>query len=226
MSLIQGIAKRYDGGAIDYVQIFDWLTGQYIGIATPNAQGNWSYNYYTDLNCGFTYVAHGCEPLAHGPYSFIAVKAKYKWWRVINIQNRVRASPLYSHSIGRLLFDNLEGAPSDNQLKGFSLNSYNDLSNYNASKAFDGNNGTFANSIDYDAGVVNTGWYIGYEFDAPVTVTGVKIQTRGDITEANGQEWQSADIEGSDDGMTWVKVGRISPMVDKMNKNLITTPLF
>lgn len=225
MSLMQGKAKRYDGSTIDYVQIFNWATGQCLGVAVPNTQGIWTYNYYRDLVCGITYVADGCQPITHGPYTFTVPKQTYKWWRVINIQNRVRASPLYSHSIGRLLFDNVEGIPSNNPLKAFALNSYNNLDRFSAGKAFNGTNTDFANSAEYAASVINTGWYIGYEFDVPVTVTDIKIQARSDITEPNGQEWQSADVEVSSDGINWVKVGRIAPNVAKINTSLITTPL-
>lgn len=72
MSKIQGKAKRYDGSPVDYVLLFDWPTGNRIGKSTPDQAGNWTHEYSTDLNCGIAYVADGCEPIAHGPYEFIA----------------------------------------------------------------------------------------------------------------------------------------------------------
>lgn len=70
MSRIDGRAKKYNGGAIDYVMLFDWSTGNSIGTAKPDAAGNWKYYYFKNLNCGITYVANGCEPITHGSYQF------------------------------------------------------------------------------------------------------------------------------------------------------------
>ena len=72
MSVLQGNAKKFNGAAIDYVLIFDWITGAYIGVSTPNGSGVWTFDYRTDLLCGITYVADGCEPITHGPYLFTA----------------------------------------------------------------------------------------------------------------------------------------------------------
>lgn len=70
MSRIDGRAKKYNGGAIDYVMLFNWSTGSIIGTAKPDASGNWKYYYFSNLNCGITYVANGCEPITHGAYQF------------------------------------------------------------------------------------------------------------------------------------------------------------
>lgn len=72
MSKIEGKAKKYDGGPVDYVLLFDWATGDHIGTSTPDTAGNWSFNPITDINCGITYVADGCEPITHGAYQFEA----------------------------------------------------------------------------------------------------------------------------------------------------------
>ena len=72
MSVIEGKAKKYDGTAIDYVLLFDWASGGYVGKSVPDASGNWQYEYVKDLNVGITYVADGCEPITHGAYQFIA----------------------------------------------------------------------------------------------------------------------------------------------------------
>lgn len=70
MSQITGKAKRYDGTAVDYVLLFDWLTGECIGTSIPDSAGNWSFDSTVDLNCGITYVSDGCEPITHGSYYF------------------------------------------------------------------------------------------------------------------------------------------------------------
>lgn len=68
MTWLRGKAKKYNGGAIDYVSIFNWPTGECIAQVQPDEMGNWKYDYYTDLNIGITYVADGCEPITHGAY--------------------------------------------------------------------------------------------------------------------------------------------------------------
>lgn len=72
MSKIQGRAKKFDGTAIDYVSIFNWVDGKCITQIKPDAGGNWSYPYYKDINVGITYIADGCEPITHGVYEFVA----------------------------------------------------------------------------------------------------------------------------------------------------------
>lgn len=74
MSRIDGRAKKYNGGAIDYAMLFDWETGSCIGTSKPDAAGNWRYYYFSNLNCGITYVADGCEPITHGAYQFAHVE--------------------------------------------------------------------------------------------------------------------------------------------------------
>ncbi|MGM8899868.1 hypothetical protein [Psychrobacter sp. 1Y4] len=69
MSVINGVAKKFDGTAIDYVSIFNWTDGKCIGQATPDAAGNWRYYYHADAQVGITYVADGCEPITHGAYT-------------------------------------------------------------------------------------------------------------------------------------------------------------
>lgn len=71
MSKLQGRAKKFDGTAIDYVSIFNWLDGKCIKQVVPNDTGNWSYDYFTNLKIGITYVADGCEPITHGAYDVV-----------------------------------------------------------------------------------------------------------------------------------------------------------
>lgn len=70
MAKIQGVAKKFDGTKIDYVQVFNWSNGKCITVAATDVTGNWSANLYGLINVGLTYVANGCEPITHGAYSF------------------------------------------------------------------------------------------------------------------------------------------------------------
>ncbi|WP_333614303.1 LamG domain-containing protein [Psychrobacter sp.] len=70
MPQIKGIAQRYDGGRADYVLIFDWVTGRCLSTVVPSRDGSWSYTYYSNINCGITYVSDGCKPVTHGSYYF------------------------------------------------------------------------------------------------------------------------------------------------------------
>ena len=70
MAQISGKAKRFNGEPVDYVLLFDWVSGNCIGKAIPNALGEWEYNHTSKLNCGITYVADGCEPITHGAYNY------------------------------------------------------------------------------------------------------------------------------------------------------------
>lgn len=67
---ITGRAKKFDGTAIDYVSIFNWLDGKCIAQVVPDVAGNWQYSYHNNLEVGITYVANGCEPITHGLYQF------------------------------------------------------------------------------------------------------------------------------------------------------------
>lgn len=71
MGKITGRAKKFDGGAIDYVSIFNWIDGKCIAQITPKSSGNWSYTHDIDLKAGVTYIADGCEPITHGAYDFL-----------------------------------------------------------------------------------------------------------------------------------------------------------
>lgn len=70
MSQITGKAKKFDGTAVDYVSIFNWSDGKCVSQVTPNASGVWVYDYDANLHCGITYIADGCAPITHGPYTF------------------------------------------------------------------------------------------------------------------------------------------------------------
>lgn len=71
MSKIEGVAKKFDGTAIDYVSIFNWSDGTCRAQVVPDAAGNWKYYYFGDESVGLTYIADGCEPTTHGSYLLI-----------------------------------------------------------------------------------------------------------------------------------------------------------
>lgn len=73
MSQMSGKAIKYNGEPIDYVLLFDWISGKCIDTPVPDLAGNWSFNYYINLNIGITYIADGCEPITHGSYQFVGV---------------------------------------------------------------------------------------------------------------------------------------------------------
>lgn len=73
---IEGRAKKFNGTAIDYVSIFNWGDGKCIAQITPDASGNWQYTYSKGLQVGISYIANGCEPLTHGPYTFEYISAQ------------------------------------------------------------------------------------------------------------------------------------------------------
>lgn len=68
MSVVKGKAKRFNGTPIDYVLLFDWVTGARLGKSVPDSLGNWRFYFQSNLKCGITYVADGCEPISHGAY--------------------------------------------------------------------------------------------------------------------------------------------------------------
>lgn len=74
MATITGRAKRYDGLPIDYVLLFQWKTGACIAKRVPDAAGNWSFDYTTNMIVGITYIADGCEPITHGAYELVLNK--------------------------------------------------------------------------------------------------------------------------------------------------------
>lgn len=73
MSEINGKATRYNGEPVNYLIVFDWFSGGIIGKVTPNPLGEWSFEYFNDINIGITYVANGCKPITHGPYYFAGI---------------------------------------------------------------------------------------------------------------------------------------------------------
>lgn len=216
MSVINGIAKKYDGTAIDYVSIFNWSDGKCIAQVIPDITGAWEYEHNRSLNVGITYIANGCKPITHGPYEFIV--ASYKWWRLNNINERLPREYL---GVAELRFYNSDNVNiATNPSKAFAGVIYNDdPANYGADKAFDDNPNTFSSTEIY----VN--WTIGYEFDGPVRLSSIGTRGRNDLPSGLGREWQTADVEVSDDGVSWTKIGTIAPMTAAEDTSLIIKPI-
>ena len=226
MAEITGTALRYDGLPVDYVSIFNWADGKCIAQVQPEPSGIWLYSTIEYLLCGITYVADGCQPAVHGPYVIKGTKP-HKWWRVIRIEN-IRSEASTGSDVGRsaatLIFVNNKGLPTNNPAKGFSASALTPT--YAASKAFDNNPATFANNNYNDTATQGLDWYIGYQFDEPVIVTEIKVQMRPDIVDGGiDHEWQRADIQYSDDGISWFDVAYIEPLILERNASLITTPV-
>lgn len=221
---LAGRAKKYDGSTIDYVSIFKWTDGTCIAQIKPDAAGNWAYRDTQQKVVGVTYVADGCEPITHGSYTSQLDKSMYRWWRISNIVNREQTSPEYGQSVAELVFVTEQGVLSNNQNNAFSNGSYVDINStpetYNAAKAFDGNINTLS-AAPQQSTSQPLFWKIGYRFDVDVTVSAIKIRPRQDA--GYGQEWQTADIEASDDGINWFKYGSIAPMIAAESKALTTT---
>lgn len=218
-NVIAGRAKKHDGTAIDYVSIFNWTDGKCIAQVKPDQFGNWRYIYTKNLQVGITYVADGCEPITHGAYDFTHPSISKKWWRIKAIKNADDGDGSNkSRSVAELRFNTLSGLTGSTVTKAFAASA---LSGVPISRAFDGNSNTFFHSgYDYTGD-----WFIGYQFDAPEALTSISLQMRGDMQPAYKQEWQTATIEYSDDGVAWTKYGVIEPKIANMDLSLITTPI-
>ena len=118
MSKIEGRAKKYDGTAIDYVSIFNWVDGKCIEQVIPDATGAWEYDYFSDLEVGITYVADGCEPITHGAYYFNATSD--------TVINDIGVQGTVSFGIG--ITDNLPSGMSE--MVGTTVNGHENYGNY------------------------------------------------------------------------------------------------
>ncbi len=157
---------------------------------------------------------------------YIVAAFAHKWWRITKIVNRTDSSVTGSdvaRSVAEIVFVNKQGIASNVGSKAFANSQLNPT--YSPSNAFDGNVNTFANNDYYDTASLGLKWGIGYQFDTLVEVTEIKVQMRQDMGANDGQEWQAADIEYSDNGTTWFRFGSISPAIATMNKALITTQI-
>ncbi|MBK1710708.1 hypothetical protein CKO17_16815 [Marichromatium gracile] len=65
---INGSARRGDGTPADSVLVRDWISHEPVAIATPDAAGDWSVRLVPG-QYDITYLATGCAPVCHGPYT-------------------------------------------------------------------------------------------------------------------------------------------------------------
>lgn len=63
-----GTATVHSGGPVDRVLVFDWQGGELAGMTEPNETGGWSLAVLPGVY-GVTYLAEGCAPVTHGPYT-------------------------------------------------------------------------------------------------------------------------------------------------------------
>ena len=217
MPSIEGIAKRYDGSPVDYVSIFNWSDGKCLAQVVPDALGKWSHVYTKDLTVGITYVSNGCEPITHGAYDFDFVGAKY--WRLSNIKDRSTTGDYIAAAELHFYNSNMENL-SINPSKAFSGPTYSlGGVDHSAARAFDNNPNTWSGNIK------NEPWFIGYEFIDPVLITSIGVQGRNDLPSGLGREWQTADVEVSDDGITWRDYGSIAPNVGADVITMVVVPI-
>ncbi len=141
MSIITGVAKKYDGTMIDYVSIFNWSNGKCIAQIIPDASGVWSYEYHSNLSCGITYVADGCEPITHGAYEFLAapITSGFLLLKYATTSDRYRsdldvtntATPTWTQyfeqlkDIGLISYLNKPSAPVENTFESKIINVFN-----------------------------------------------------------------------------------------------------
>lgn len=217
---IAGRAKKFDGLGIDYVSIFDWADGKCISQVVPDAAGNWVLDKFIyATNIGVTYVADGCEPITHGPYEADYISAKY--WRVSNIKARIGND---FKGISTLQFlDNNGNNLSNNPTKVFAPHYFGSPSAENRpANAFDGNPNTWT---EVNADKFNEDWFIAYEFEGYVSISSIGVAGRNDLPSGLGREWQTADVEVSDDNVNWVKVGTFKPLTAAEDSSLIVKPI-
>lgn len=143
--------------------------------------------------------------------------AGHKYWRLKNVTTRIED---YSRNACEIRFVNTENILSNDPTK--ANGGVNDGTSV-AGNAFDGNISTLVHSV---WGSEKTGngkdWFIQYAFNTPVTVTQIQLQMRQDMQPNWGHEWQTADVECSDDGTTWTLYGKIEPKIAQMDLSLKT----
>lgn len=68
---ISGNATKASGLPVDSVVVFDWSTEEVLAKLIPELDGNWTATVPAGLY-GITYLADGCAPVTHGPYTVSA----------------------------------------------------------------------------------------------------------------------------------------------------------
>lgn len=146
-----------------------------------------------------------------------------KWWRVSNIINRLSVNPstdsgaFADGTVAELRFISKSGEISNNPSRAISESFVDDYLDSKAGSAFDNNPQTYAASQYKSRGGGIHKWWIGYEFEYPTEILQISLLPRQTMQSSWGQEWQTADIEYSLDGINWEYYGKIEPRVDSMD---------
>lgn len=148
--------------------------------------------------------------------------AGHRYWSITNISNRDNTYPV--RNVATLRFNNKNNVISNNTNNGFSNSHPSDKPQRNGYAAFDNDPSTLA---DADSNSANSGfkWRIWYVFDEPQEVISISCQMRQDMQSSWGWEWQTADVEYSDDGINWVRYGNIQPKIAAMDVSLKTVDI-
>ena len=149
----------------------------------------------------------------------------HRYWRVTNAIIR-KSSPQVTNyfPIWKLDFLNSEGIPSLNSHSGSAPNWYQ-----NSDKAWEHPRNAFTGLVKNnlpEAGIntffegtliggvhpmtpqpPNSEWWIAYDFKYAVTVTGLRVMMRPDLTNSIENDWQSIEVQYSDDGVVWGTYG-------------------
>lgn len=198
-------------------------------LPAPIATGLATMHYVDDAVVdGATYyyrvsVSRGADNQTSDEVSFTVPSVNtgtgHKWWRIANIEIRTPGS-LARHA-AEIRFNDIQEYTFANAFS-------NSFTNRGEPwRAFDNDTGTSAgsNSSTSGAGANGLDWYIGYKFNDNIVVNAVSLMMLQNVNYNFGTEWQTADIEVSDDGIEWVKYGTIEPRIAQMNLTLVTTPV-
>ena len=148
----------------------------------------------------------------------------HRYWALTNITVRSNADSVYLREVSKLGFVTKSGTLSNNPANIFASSILNPSSTetYYPSNALDDDIKTVFSSSPND--VTNNGlnlriWYV---FDKAEEVTHIQIQHRSLTL---NREWQTAEVEYSDDGVTWIKFGRIEPKIAYQDTGLKTVQI-
>lgn len=145
--------------------------------------------------------------------------SSHKYWRVSNIVKRTNEGDR-SLTVGFLNFINLENVPCDN-LSNVIVQSF--YPGYPPTNAFDSNQNDY--TMNNHPSFNYTEWWIGYKFDIPIEVSAIKLQMYTGMGSDWGHEWQSANVDYSDDGTNWSFYGSITPRLARLDLALKTIPI-
>ena len=145
--------------------------------------------------------------------------SSHKYWRVSNIVKRTNEGDR-SLTVGFLNFINLENVPCDN-LSNVIVQSF--YPGYPPTNAFDSNQNDY--TMNNHPSFNYTEWWIGYKFDIPIEVSAIKLQMYTGMGSDWGHEWQSANVDYSDDGTNWTLYGYINPNIARLDLTLKTVPV-